>query len=170
MEFQALEEALSGYYSIYSRYPPDSVAELGATEEYGTSESLYHYLVEGHGSKGTRKGHVYLETALLHAADIDGDGFPELVDAFGTPYLYAEGIGPSRTAAPVVRRAGMEPQGYDLVSAGPDRRLGGTFARSTGYVPARPGTTEEEYEEDNIAILGQRVPAQRAVQGLEGLE
>ena len=44
-------------------------------------------------------GSPYMELKGSQIGDLDGDGFPEILDAFGNPLLYSVGVRPPRAAA-----------------------------------------------------------------------
>jgi hypothetical protein len=132
-------------------YPPDNYVPSDAsrtwTPENGMSEALVYYTCSKL-NKGLHQYGPYVKIDRNGIVDLDGDGYPEYQDPFGSLYLYAENA--SDSAQPGVNR-----NSYDLVSSGFDCQLGGTMSPSTGYVPAS-SPQGQVYERDNVSNWRER--------------
>jgi len=124
-----LEVALADYHRDFGVYPPDR----GDGEMDKCSEALYFHLsgsdVDASNGKlrdqlkaSRRDAKVYFEFEKHYLKDYDGDGYWEIVDAWGQPWIYV--------AAGGVRQPFHHPDAYDLYSVGPDGKTGRTWKAS----------------------------------------
>jgi len=121
-----LQVALADYHHDFGVYPPDR----GDGDMDKCSETLYFYL-SGEGVDASkdnlraelrssrRDTKVYFDFKEEYLSDYDGDGYWEVIDAWGQPWIYVVTGG--------TRQPYHHPESYDLYSVGPDGRTGRTW-------------------------------------------
>jgi general secretion pathway protein G len=129
VDIQTFTMGLAAYKRDLGSYPPADITLVGGSATHGLNEVLYYYLGRKH-LKGANFYGPYVTFKTRRLADVDGDGIKEYQDTFGTYYEYA--VNPTG--------------GYDIVSPGPDGRLGGTIDAVDGYVP----TEDDPFGKDDI--------------------
>ena len=109
---RALSMGLDAYRQVYDVDPPDKATGLDPDLDK-PSECLVRYLSKA----------PYHEFNKESLRDTDGDGIPEVVDAWGHPFIYNSGPeqdGPfNQNGAPK-----HNTKRFDLSSAGPDEKHG----------------------------------------------
>ncbi|HUW33334.1 MAG TPA: hypothetical protein VM223_17125 [Planctomycetota bacterium] len=121
-----LQVALAEYQRDNGVYPPDR----GAGEMDKCSETLYFYLtgsdvdstnnsLRSELRSSRRNAKAYFDCKQEYLADYDGDGYYEMLDAWGGPWIYVA-PGPGRQQPD--RRTS-----YDLYSVGPDGKTGDSW-------------------------------------------
>ena len=131
-----LRTALADYHRDHGIYPPDR----GDGDMDKCSEALYFYLsgadvdaanvqLREQLKSSRRDAKAYFLFREEYLKDYDGDGYWEIVDAWGQPWLYVVAGG--------ARQPFHHPGAYDLYSVGPDGKTGGTW-KSTRDMFALP--------------------------------
>lgn len=90
-----LKIAAIAYEENFGKYPPDEVVIGGKTYK-GTESLVYHFTTafrilpdtSRRQVKSTKDAGPYMEMPADNLKDLDGDGLPELVDAWGQPIQY----------------------------------------------------------------------------------
>jgi len=117
-----LRTALADYHRDHGIYPPDH----GDGSIDKCSEALCFYL-SGSGMDLSSSRSSAFDASILK--DYDGDGYWEVVDAWGQPWIYVPAGG--------ARQPFHHPDAYDLYSVGPDGKTGSTW-KSTRDMFALP--------------------------------
>jgi len=131
---ESLKTALADYFKDHGVYPPEKDDTFDKP-----SECLYFYLagadvtsprisIRTKLQKQRATAKVYYDFASKDLADRDHDGYYEVVDAWGQPWLYVRGAYPGKPGT----SSGMGNNGkpwhhrssFDLYSVGPDGRTG----------------------------------------------
>lgn len=132
-----LETAMADYIADHGVYPPEKAP--GGYDK--PSETLYFYLVGMDVTsprdslrkklrRDRRSAKVYFEFMRNYLEDFDNDGYYEVVDPWGQPWLYIRGMYPghpntsSGLGEPATKRPWHHPSSYDLFSVGPDGMTG----------------------------------------------
>jgi len=131
----SLEIALGDYCNDYGTYPP----EYGGGTMDKCSEALYFYLSGPDIDHPDEQQRAVLRQARTHTKayftfkdkhleDYDGDGWYEVVDSWGNPWIYVRGMFPGKPGSVLVPANNKRPwhheSRYDLFSAGPDGKTG----------------------------------------------
>ncbi|MHC5054686.1 MAG: hypothetical protein ACYTKD_08210 [Planctomycetota bacterium] len=138
----ALRIALQSYYRDFGRYPHDDIVPAGGTPEFSMSEVLVYSLGRAQPLGDRTTAGPFMSFGEGRLPDRDGDGFPEFVDPWGNPYLYA---------------CGDDGASYVIVSPGRDGKLGASMDPATGYRPASPYPSNPG-EHDNVIRYGPPPP------------
>jgi len=172
-----LKIAISDYFKDNGVYPPEKDERLDKC-----SECLYFYLsgqditspkenVRDNLQKERSTAKVYYDFTTNDLADHDDDGYYEVIDSWGQPWLYVRGAYPGKPST----SSGMGKDGkpwhrkssFDLYSVGPDGKTGSKFkanSRMFEYGPSNglsfykmagdeygDGLNTEKGSEDDIA-------------------
>jgi prepilin-type N-terminal cleavage/methylation domain-containing protein len=124
----SLETGILNYYSSFHVHPPDSSGAMTGSEclahflmtEFDTPEEIAAAPPERSPVMRPADRRCYaMPTGIdrRYLADLDGDGFPSIIDPWGSELIYDE----APSAADYPAEVGVNPAGYYLGSCGPDR-------------------------------------------------
>jgi type II secretory pathway pseudopilin PulG len=126
VDIKNLVMALSAYHIDLHGYPPDEYDVLPAPYSTLNSNQLLAYHLGRRLRKGPNYYGPYMEFTDARLVD-PGDGYEEYRDPWGELYHYFENQKHYGGGHPV----GQNKRTYDLISGGPDRKVGGTERTDT---------------------------------------
>ena len=167
------EIAIAEYFRDTGVYPP----EKGPSPYDMCSETLYFYLVgrdvdapktTDRNAMRTQRGSakVYFDFKKEQLSNFDSDKAYEVVDSWGTPWVYIRGAypGKSQSWSGLGDKKDMKPyhhkSSYDMFSVGPDGATGKTWKFVGNIYRGGPSVPDSFYQqaggdfEDGMAISG----------------
>jgi len=154
-----LRTAIDMYFKDEGTYPPDA-----SSQHDKCAETLYFYLIGPEVSspnasrrqtlRAQRSGQtVYMDFHVNSLADFDSDHYYEIVDNFGTPWIYVRGPYPgkakvSSTGNPAENyRPWHKRNSYDLFSVGADGRTGTRWTNHSRMYEWGPNNSNSFYKQ-----------------------